>query len=70
MTTAMICSVVSAILSTLAFALSVQGNTMKKSYNILELLYKNNFDLTFLYQGPPRNLRPQDWRLKSKARGQ
>lgn len=31
MTTAMICSEVPAMLSTLAFALSVQGNTMKKS---------------------------------------
>ena len=46
MTISMICSEVSAILSTLAFALSVPGNTMKKSYIILELLHKNNFDLT------------------------
>ena len=51
MTISMICSEVSAILSTLAFALSVPGNTMKKSYIILELLHKNNFDLTSLHQG-------------------
>ena len=60
MTTAVICSEVPAMLPTFAFALSVQGNTMKKSYNILELLYKSNFDLTSLHQGPSQKSQTTD----------
>lgn len=60
MTTAVICSEVPAMLPAFAFALSVQGNTMKKSYNILELLYKSNFDLTSLHQGPSQKSQTTD----------